>query len=51
MNYTVSKSIQAGQMIKTSAGWRKVKEVIQEGVIVKEGLIKFGSPVLAWKIK
>lgn len=49
MTFTLSKSIKVGQKIKTDSGWRKVKEVTDDGVIVKEGLIKFGSRVFGWK--
>lgn len=51
MNYTLSKNIKAGQKIKTKNGWRKVKEVTSDGVIVKEGLISFGDAIYGWKIK
>lgn len=49
MRFTLGKNIKVGQQIKTSRGWRKIKDVTDEGVIVKEGLIYFGNTVFGWK--
>ena len=49
MTFTLSKSIQVGQQIKTPNGWRKVLEVNEEGVVTKDGLTKFGASVYGWK--
>jgi len=49
MTFKLSTNIQAGQKIKTRNGWRKVKEVTQEGAVVKEGVILFGETVFGWK--
>lgn len=49
MKFTLSKNVKAGNKIKTNNGWRVVKEVNYDGIIVKEGHIKFGSEVFGWK--
>ena len=49
MTFTLSESIKEGQKIKTSKGWRKVKKVEIDGVVIKEGLIAFGSIIYGWK--
>jgi len=49
MTFKLGKNIQIGQKIKTSLGWRKIKNVTSDGAVVKEGLIKFGSTVYGWK--
>ena len=49
MTFTLSKTIQTGQRIKTTKGWRKVKEVTDTGAVVKDGLVKFGDTVFGWK--
>ena len=49
MNFTLSTTVKAGQKIKTANGWRKVKEITDDGAVVKEGLIRFGDTVYGWK--
>lgn len=49
MYFTLNDTIKIGQKIKTINGWRKIKEVTEEGAIVKEGVIKFGQIVYGWK--
>lgn len=49
MTFTLSNNIKVGQKIKTINGWRKVKDIIDSGVVVKEGIIEFGSIVYGWK--
>lgn len=46
---SLGRNILVGQKIKTSLGWRIVKQVTDEGVVVKEGVVKFGTPVFGWK--
>lgn len=50
MKFKLGKNIKVGQKIKTSKGWRKVLEVREDGVFVKESFIYFGSEVFGWKI-
>ena len=49
MRFKLGTNIQAGQKIKTGDGWRKIKEVTDDGAIVKEGLIHFGNTIYGWK--
>lgn len=49
MIFTLGTNIKVGHKIKTSCGWRKVKELTAEGVLVKEGIIKFGDILYGWK--
>ncbi len=49
MKFVLSKNIEAGQKIRTANGWRKIKQVTEEGVIVKEGLVEFGEVIYGWK--
>ena len=49
MIITLGKNVEEGQKIKLGRKWRVIKEVTEEGAIIKEGLIKFGSPISAWK--
>lgn len=51
MRMTLGKNVLAGQRIKTRWGWRKIKEVTDEGAVVKEGVVKFGAPVFGWKAR
>jgi hypothetical protein len=51
MTFTLGNNIQAGQKIKTSNGWRKVKSVTDDGVEVKEGVIPFGATIHGWKAR
>lgn len=51
MKMTLSKNIQKGQRIRTTHGWRKVRETTNNGVLVKEGIINFGSEIYGWKGK
>jgi len=51
MIFTLSESVKASQKIKTSLGWRKVLSVGASGVMVKEGLVRFGEVVYGWKAK
>jgi len=47
MTFKLGKNIQIGQKIKTSLGWRKIKDVTSDGAVVKEGL----STVYGWKAR
>ena len=49
MDLVLGENILVGQKIKTALGWRKVKQVTDEGAVVKEGVVKFGAPVFGWK--
>ena len=49
MKFTLSTNIEIGQKIKTANGWRKIKEITEDGAMVKEGLIRFGDTVYGWK--
>ena len=49
MTMVLGKNILVGMRIKTRHGWRKVKQVTDDGVVVKEGVVKFGTPVFGWK--
>ena len=49
MIFTLGKNVEKGQKIRLGRKWRVIKEVAEEGVMIKEGLIKFGSPISAWK--
>lgn len=51
MTFKLGKNIQVGQKVKTLQGWRKVLEVTEGGVVVKEGLIAFGQTIYGWRIK
>jgi hypothetical protein len=51
MTFTLGNNIQAGQKIKTSNGWRKVKYVTDNGAQIKEGIIPFGATIYGWKAK
>lgn len=51
MDFKLGNTIKADQKIKTIAGWRKIVSVKKDGVIVKEGLIKFGETIYGWKVK
>ena len=51
MLFTLSSSVVKGNKINTTFGWRVVKEVTDEGAIIKEGLIKFGTRISGWKKK
>lgn len=51
MKMVLGKNVLAGQKIKTLFGWRKIKEVTDEGAVVKEGVVKFGAPVFGWKAR
>ena len=51
MTFKLSTTIKVGHKIRTTAGWRTVKAVTDEGAVVKEGVIKFGDTVLGWKSK
>ena len=48
MNLKLGTNIEVGQKIKTSKGWYEVLEVTDEGVITKDGLVRFGEPVEGW---
>jgi hypothetical protein len=49
MTFKLGTNIKAGQQIKTSAGWRKVIHVTDEGAETKDGIVKFGETVYGWK--
>ncbi len=49
MKLTLSRNIKAGHIIKTSNGWRKVKEVTNDEVIGKEGLVKYESTIFGFR--
>ena len=49
MTFKLGRSIQVGQKIKTSNGWRTVLKMDERGAIVKEGLIEYGQTVYGWK--
>ena len=49
MTFTLGTNIKVGQKIKTGYGWRKVKKIVNDGALVKEGFIKFGSTIYGWK--
>lgn len=51
MTLTLGKNIEAGQRIRTTLGWRKIKSVSDKGALVKEGLIPFGAKIWGWKSK
>lgn len=51
MRLTLGKNILPGQRIRTTNGWRKVKEVNEDGALVSDGLIKFGETIWGWKAK
>jgi len=49
MIFKLGRNIKEGQKIKTRNGWRKVRVVYWKGVIIKEGLIKFGETIYGWR--
>lgn len=51
MLFTLSTSVEKGQRIRTTSGWRKIKSVSDEGALIKEGLVPFGSTIFGWKAK
>ena len=51
MTFKLGKNIRVGQKIKTGTGWRKIKEVVENGAITKDGFINFGAIVYGWKLK
>ncbi len=51
MTFKLSTGIKVGHKIKTINGWRKVREVTDEGALVREGIIKFGETVCGWKAR
>lgn len=48
---TLSDNVKIGQKIRTCNGWRKILEINETGVLVKEGQVSFGHTILGWKIK
>lgn len=49
MRFTLGKNVEAGQRIRTTFGWRKIKSISDDGALVKEGLIPFGATIWGWK--
>lgn len=49
MQFRLGRYLKVGQKIKTENGWRKIKEINESGVTVKEGFILYGSTVFGWK--
>jgi len=53
MIFKLGKNVKVGQKIKTKTmnGWRKIKSLTKEGVIVSDGELKFGDTIYGWKSK
>lgn len=51
MAYKLSENIKEGEKIKTKWGWRRVKEVTDEGAQTEEEFINFGEKIYGWKKK
>jgi hypothetical protein len=51
MNYKLGSTVQTGEKIKTSKGWRKIISVLETGVTIKGDFISFGETIYGWKAK